>query len=472
VSFLSRLARFDKTADPGGTPPDDGVDVAAPAAAKEPAPAPGGATVSVDEGPDALKRPDLEELRLRMRQVLGKTVEKKLPPRRPIEDTSDLPFVRQERGSGVLYTKAVRSGPSARMGSVDLAPARTAWSEGLALLALDPTLAGLDPSKALFVDTETTGLAGGAGTVPFLLGLAYWEGNGLVTEQLLLRNFGEESPMLEYLAERVSAASMLVSFNGKSFDWPLLRSRFVLARQAVPQAPPHLDLLHVARRIHRHRGIDCRLGTLERHVLGFERIDDLPSADVSASYMHFLRTGATDSVMRIVEHNFHDVWAMVALVAVYGAPIETSPLPAGDLTRMAEAAHRAKNHEVADCYAERAISSGAGFEGFAARARIAQARGDVTRAIRDFETALSEVDDPSVRLSLAKLYEHRANDPHRALALVLDGVPAESGDAKERRVTRLRRKIERRTEASLDLFGGVAPAPVSGGDSRRVKRRR
>ena len=124
----------------------------------------------------------------------------------------------------------------------------------MASLALDPRLAGVDFRRVLYLDTETTGLAGGTGTVPFLVGLAWFEERSLRVHQLFLRRLGEEAPMLRVLAERMAESSCLVTFNGKSFDWPLLRTRFVLNRVPVPAELPHLDLLHCARRVFKHRG--------------------------------------------------------------------------------------------------------------------------------------------------------------------------------------------------------------------------
>src|SRR6202012_4354814 len=112
---------------------------------------------------------------------------------------------------------------------------------------------------------------------------------------VLVRALGEEAPMLERVRERIAASSMLVTFNGKSFDMPLLRTRFVMAGMQAPAEPPHLDLLHVARRVHKERTRRSagahRLNDIQREELGFERVDDGASGDVAACYLHFLRTG-------------------------------------------------------------------------------------------------------------------------------------------------------------------------------------
>ena len=132
-----------------------------------------------------------------------------------------------------------RAGSEARHGHMPVTPARRIAGERVATIALDPVFRDVDLSRALFIDTETTGLAGGAGTIPFLIGIARWDGDSLHVEKLLLRRLGEERPMLTHLASRIAEASCVISYNGKSFDWPLLRTRYVMNR--VPRDLPRLS---------------------------------------------------------------------------------------------------------------------------------------------------------------------------------------------------------------------------------------
>jgi uncharacterized protein YprB with RNaseH-like and TPR domain len=338
----------------------------------------------------------------------------------------------------------VRLSPGHRTGRLPLSCGRDASVELLALLALDPGLSHCDPARALFLDTETTGLAGGTGTIAFLVGIAWWEHGierSLVLEQFLVRALGEEAPMLERVRERVESASLLVTFNGKSFDMPLLRTRFVMARMTAPAEPPHLDLLHVARRVHGKRiQQGCRLVALEREVLGFERADDVESSDVGACYWHFLRTGDARSLLGVVEHNAWDVIAMAALLGLYGEP-EHAELSPDDLAGVARTLRRAGSLDQAIAAADAAVARGTTAESLRARAEIAKARGDRERALADFEALASAVDDPSVRLELAKLYEHWRKEPLRALAWAGKGT-GETLDRQTRRMDRLVRKAE------------------------------
>jgi len=321
--------------------------------------------------------------------------------------------------------------------------ARHASPELLGLLALDPSLAECAPDRALYVDTETTGLHGGTGTLAFLVGLAFWRedeaagASTLVVEQLLLRSPGEEGPMLARIAARIRDASMLVSFNGKAFDLPLLRTRFAMARMEVPREPPHLDLVHVARRVHKARGGPCRLKAIEDAVLGFTREDDVPGSEVSAYYLHFLRSGDTRALVGVVDHNAWDVVSMASLVGVYGEPLATSTLSPADLVGVGRTLFRAGERERGIEAVERAVARGAGDPALLARAEMAKRTGDRPRALRDFEAMAAQ--GAKVHLELAKLYEHHVKDPAKALELALRGTGEKPKDA-ERRIARLRRK--------------------------------
>ncbi len=268
--------------------------------------------------------------------------------------------------------------------------------------------------------------------------------------------------MLARVAERLLQASMLVTFNGKSFDIPLLRTRFTMARMPWPAEPPHLDLVHVARRLHKVRGIECRLTTIEREVLGFERVGDVPGGEVSACYLHYLRTRDPRLLSGVVEHNAWDVVAMAALVGLYGEPLAGSALTAEDLVGVARTLARAGDTEQALAVASRVADAetdprGARKHALRARADIAKARGDRARAMADFETLAATVDDPGVRLELAKLYEHFVKAPDQALAVSERGT-GESPEGESKRKRRLTKKVEKAAAAPAArqgrLFGG------------------
>jgi len=388
------------------------------------------------EDPD--KSALLAGLRRKMAEILAKA-----PPPVPRADPAQtsLPFVEEETAAGLLCRRHLVLPPSHHVGRMPVDAARAASPDLLALLALDPTLSGCRFDRALFLDTETSGLGGGAGVVAFLVGVAWFDAEQrLNVEQVLLRQMSEERALLAWLRQRVEAAELYVTYNGKSFDLPLLATRYVMNRE--PALPPrkHLDLVHVARRLHRNRLGGCRLVMLESDVLGFERGPDVDGGEIPARYAHFLRTGDEEALRMVVEHNAWDVASMAALVGLYGEPLEL--LPAQDLACLARTLKRGKAFELAHEVAEQAVQRGAGLDGVRVRGEIAKARGDRDAALLDFEHLSREVDDPAVRLELAKLYEHHVKAPDKALEQVLAGT-GEDEPALVRRRSRLEKKASR-----------------------------
>jgi uncharacterized protein YprB with RNaseH-like and TPR domain len=389
--------------------------------------------------PRADKSDVLSTLRERMAEILGRPAPE---PRAPADPSGGLlPFVRDERDGGVLYRRSVALAPSRTVGRIPVDSARDASAALLALLALDTRLADCRPERLLFLDTETTGLGGGAGTWAFLVGLAWFGESGLLeVEQLLLRSPGDEGALIDRVREHVERADALVTYNGKTFDLPLLAGRAVMTRRPPLPPRPHLDLLHVARRVHRARLGRCRLVTLESEVLGFVRGPDIEGGEIPARYAHFLRTGDESALEAVVEHNAWDVASMAALVGLYGEPFDL--LHPGDLVGVARTFERARALDAAERAASHALERGAGPEGLRVRGSIARARGDRAQALADFEAFAAEVSEPKVRLDLAKLYEHFVRRPDRALELVEQGT-GESLEATRKRRARLEKKLAR-----------------------------
>jgi uncharacterized protein len=437
-SFTAKLARL---------PPMPGIGDAS-AASADPAPRP-----ASPRDPAPSPRPSLDQLRERIARIIGRTP---VPAPRADPSGGELPFMVEHTAAGPLYVRRVRALPAARVGRVPLVGARDADPAMLALLALDPALDGCDPRGALYVDTETTGLAGGTGTVPFLLGLAWYDRDtgAFMLEQALLRRLGEEAPILALFSERIARASMLVTFNGKAFDLPLLRTRYVMNRVPAPREPPHLDLVHLARRVHRTRLKSRTLIAVESEVLGRVRTGDVAGGEIVATYAHFLRTGDEGALLGVVEHNAADVLSMVALVGLYGEPLgvrgETeddegavytpASLDGADLAGVARTLRQAGALDRAAALADAAVARGGGVVAKRARGDIAKARGDKARALADYEALAAEVDDPAVRLELVKLYEHHVRAFAEALAVAARGT-GEDEAATERRRSRLTRRL-------------------------------
>lgn len=204
----------------------------------------------------------------------------------------------------------------------------------LAMLSGDPELAGLDFQKTLFFDTETTGLDTGAGVYIFLAGLGWFQERTFVVEQYFMRDFPEEPAVLHALAERMAGFTGLVTYNGKTYDWPLLESRFAMNRRPLPMDRPlHLDLLHAARRLYRHRLENCRLPSVEAGVLNFHRVDDMPGALLPERYFRYVRSRDARFIHKAFAHNAHDI---VSMAAVLSAMIEFMDDPMGSTGHRAE----------------------------------------------------------------------------------------------------------------------------------------
>ena len=173
----------------------------------------------------------------------------------------------------------------------------------------------LDPSRMLFFDTETTGLAGGTGTRAFMIGAADWHGGALRIRQLTITTIAAEAAMLDAFRAWLQPDTLLVSYNGKCYDAPLLATRYRLARQGNPLAGlEHVDLLYPTRR--RYRGVyeNCRLATIERQVLRIVREDDLPGSEAPAAWLSFLRGGSAQTLRRVLAHNHQDVVSLSRLL--------------------------------------------------------------------------------------------------------------------------------------------------------------
>ena len=204
-------------------------------------------------------------------------------------------------------------------------------ARGFAMPSLQRISSDLPPGldnlrRAVFIDTETTGLAGGAGTYAFLIGIGHLELDHMVVRQYLLPDFGHEWLMLNALEQALGGFAYTVSFNGKSFDIPLLKNRYVLNQMITSlEDMPHLDLLHAARRIWRRRLPACDLQSLERYILNITRDNDLPGELVPQAYFEFIRKREALLLRDVLEHNYYDIVHMALLTfkiaAVCEAPL-------------------------------------------------------------------------------------------------------------------------------------------------------
>ncbi|MCB0263326.1 MAG: ribonuclease H-like domain-containing protein [Calditrichaeota bacterium] len=275
--------------------------------------------------------------------------------------------------------------------------------------------------NALFIDTETTGLAGGTGTYPFLIGIGHVELDHLVVRQYLLPDFVHEWLMLKHLDQALLASGFTVSFNGKSFDLPLLRSRYILNRmETVMDDCFHVDLLHAARRIWRRRLPACDLQSLEQHILGKTRIGDVPGEMVPHIYFEFIRKRDAYMIRDVLEHNYHDIANMMMLAmhmaAICEAPEMHLQYPQDQFSF---AMYLMKNQSFAEAIRllENLLSGSAKLAkdayataGFMLSLAFKKS-GDSVRAKLQLEDLLEkQVLNPEVIETLAKFYEHEDKD--------------------------------------------------------------
>ena len=353
-------------------------------------------------------------------------------PRKPLEPVEDLvggEVIETGRGPCVVVDQVYP--PDHYHGQINIAAALTHGPEAIAGIARDPGLSALELNRSAFLDVETTGLAGGAGTYAFLVGIGWFEGQDFHVRQIFMRDYSEEPALIALIEETVSPLSGIVSFNGKAFDVPLLEGCFIMSRQRFPlSTAPHLDLLFTARRLWRLRLESCSLSYLEPEILGVRRQDDVPSHLIPQIYFDYLRYGHVDPLRGVFYHNAQDILSLAALTALscrvfedphgeveYGEDLYSLGrlyLQVG-MTHRAEAALRA----ALDADLSGNVRAAAFFDlsiHYKRQGRWEEATDLWHRAIHENHGRLYPF------VELAKYYEHRVKDFGRAEELVLRAI--------------------------------------------------
>ncbi len=301
-------------------------------------------------------------------------------------------------------------------------------SIALTLLSKGSLSAPVPLDRCLFFDLETTGLTGGTGTFPFLIGIGYFKDNLFTVEQFFLPDFGREYEALRCLNDALPDYNYLISFNGKSYDLPLLKSRFILNRlQTEWERLIHIDLLHMARRIWKDSLDTLQLGSIEERLLKRKRTGDIPGGLIPQAYFTFLQSGVVHDMIRIIEHNYLDIISMADLIILL-AKMEDNPLHVTDsaaLIRMAKLAYEQDNTS----YFNRVWNR------FEARQEVIPAplkrwRSLMARREKNWELACALweelLEDRAYYFfaleELAKFYEHQQNDFRQALVYTQRGL--------------------------------------------------
>ena len=214
---------------------------------------------------------------------------------------------RESRGRKFLVVDRKYS-PGYRHGRVTVADCLPPWARF--------ELLGGTKGQMLFLDLETTGLAGGAGTYAFLVGCGWFDGGTFRLRQFFLSDFAAERALLEAVGELAGNLACIVTYNGKTFDLPLLETRFSLQRMPTPFAEiAHVDMLHPARRMWRDEEVECRLTYLEQALCGHERESDVPGFEIPSRYFQYVRSGDARPLQAVFEHNRLDIVSLAMLTA-------------------------------------------------------------------------------------------------------------------------------------------------------------
>ena len=326
------------------------------------------------------------------------------------------------------------------------------------LLAPDAHESSLDPEQWLFLDTETTGLSGGTGTYPFLIGVAWWDAGGLQVEQLFMRDYHEEQSVLIALQERLAERRVLVTFNGKSFDWPLLETRFQMSRTIVPRSPlVHLDLLHPARNLWRLRLGSVRLIELERHILKLDRGPDVMSELIPSIYFEYVRGGSPDPLLPIFRHNQMDLCGLAMLAEKMFSLLSSPEDSGGDAFELYGASRileRRGERKRARGLCARAVQTGLpdAVDRTARRglALLAKRERDYPAASALWESLCGDSPEGlDAYEQLAIYYEHHAREPQQAAKLTNQALAAlrnlsRAGQTDSTRYRKLQTRLEHR----------------------------
>lgn len=321
------------------------------------------------------------------------------------------------------------------------------------------------PSEWAFLDTETTGLAGGTGTCAFLVGVGRITPEGFHVRQFFMRDYGEEASLLAALSEHLAPFRVLVTYNGRTFDQPLLETRYRMNRTRPPFArmDHHVDLLYGARRLWKLRFESCRLVELESRILGYDRVGDVPGSMIPALYFEYVRTRRGAPLKPVFEHNALDILSLACLTGIvpqaFQNPSEASIVRHGEeILGMARWVLQTGGQEEARALFERAVNTGLRDEllfrtlwDMAALDRKLGAEDRALGVLNDLATCKNPYRVRAIE-ELAKHEEHQKKNLARALVWVQAALGHEDTPELRKREQRLQRRLEKHRVASGGLL--------------------
>ncbi|MBN1197266.1 MAG: ribonuclease H-like domain-containing protein [Candidatus Aminicenantes bacterium] len=350
-----------------------------------------------------------------------------------------------------------------RLGRFTIGDLRKLRPVELEILAGDAGWRGIDAGGMLFFDTETTGLAGGTGTVAFMLGFGFLVDGGFQVHIFVLSDLNRENEFLDrvdaFLCERSPSAG--VTYNGKCFDYPLMETRYILQRRRFPLLSlPHLDFLYPARTLWRHTYPSRRLGYLGDMLLGLSREEDVDGSEIPRLYFDFLRTGELAVLDAVMEHNALDLLGLAMLVNL-GARCLEDMSHTRDEGEILGTARLLENAGELDKAAERLETIRVAAERPDVQALALRRLSRIRKKKKLYDEALAlweemrQMGDPQAVRELSIHYEHRERDFQRALSLVRDAL--KSSDLSSPQQLDLERRLQRLTRKLARLDSGDGP---------------
>jgi hypothetical protein len=332
----------------------------------------------------------------------------------------------------------------------------------LSFLSRDAEFAGLDLSSAVFLDLETTGLAGGTGTVPFLVGLAYYRDERFKVTQFFLNEMAEEDRLIREVGQFIRDMDFksIVTYNGKAFDMPLVETRFTMHRTPCPlRGLPHLDFLFSARSLWKHKYDSCRLFNLAQQIVQAERSEDIPGAEIPLRYFQYIRSDDFSLIDPILYHNQEDLLSLLGVVVAGAVLVERNRAGAErgeddamDLYGVAKLFERAGDTTTSAALLEKALTGGRGLT-----AEVSQnARKKLSHHFKknkDWEKALTfwkemaAGDEVDCFRELSMYFEHTAKDHGEAIRVATEGLALSKGKSFaaekdfEKRIARIKGKM-------------------------------
>ena len=340
-------------------------------------------------------------------------------------------------------------------GSMDVGTLAALPHDSLCALA-SPGFPACDPARWAFLDTETTGLAGGSGTYAFLVGVGRITPDGFRVRQFFMRDYSEEASLLSSLSQHLADFEVLITYNGRTFDQPLLETRYRMTRSRPPFSKmAHLDLLFGARRLWKLRFDSCRLVELETQILGIEREGDIPGAMIPFVYFEYVRTGRAFRLGPVFEHNSLDIVTLACLSAIVPRAFQFAGAADFPVQHPAERVglgrwlRQAGQFEPAAAMFRKALSEGLNDE---LTWRTLWDLAAVERKLEKADAALAIYTELASTVNpfhsqaceeLAKHYEHKERNPSIAMEFVLTAMEFGASPALEKRKTRLAEKIRK-----------------------------